>query len=357
MARPPLDTSNNVLWLADDTVHSGTGSDWSNAVAPGLGRLFADAGARFPVPFDVKAVDNGDVEQKSLEDCIGSLSLPAYERDALEGALSGLVHAYSEHGIAQLLHGVAAHFGDYRAYFQTAGSWAIQGGIKRLVDAILAESTAELRLSTPVRSISDDGARVTLTTGASDKIHACAAIVALPITLRDVAITPDVPRPVRAMLDQGNPVMAGKIWARVRGHVEPFAAFALAGKHPISMARTECRLGRDTLIFCMCADAAAIRADDHGAVQAALQTFVPGIYVVDTASHDWVADEFSKGTWIHYHPGHFTAGASRMRQPHGRLRFAGADIAAIGIGAIDGAMESGAVAARDVAAALAKGEY
>jgi len=41
-----------------------------------------------------------------------------------------------------------------------------------------------------------------------------------------------------------------------------------------------------------------------------------------------------------------------MREPHGRIRFAGGDIAAVGVGGIDGAIESGAAAARDVVRTL-----
>jgi hypothetical protein len=42
-----------------------------------------------------------------------------------------------------------------------------------------------------------------------------------------------------------------------------------------------------------------------------------------------------------------------MREAHGRVRFAGGDIAAVGVGGIDGAIETGAKAARDIIRALA----
>ncbi|WP_240653968.1 FAD-dependent oxidoreductase [Streptomyces sp. AcE210] len=42
-----------------------------------------------------------------------------------------------------------------------------------------------------------------------------------------------------------------------------------------------------------------------------------------------------------------------IREPHGRAHFAGGDIAAVGVGGIDGAIETGAKAARDVIRALA----
>lgn len=108
--------------------------------------------------------------------------------------------------------------------------------------------------------------------------------------------------------------------------------------------------------MCICSDAAAIQANDHEAVQEALRKFVPEIEVVDTASHDWGTDEFSQGGWGWYRPGNLTGAAPLMRQRHGRIFFAGSDIASLGAGFIEGAMQTGVIAAREVAIALANGE-
>jgi monoamine oxidase len=70
-------------------------------------------------------------------------------------------------------------------------------------------------------------------------------------------------------------------------------------------------------------------------------------------SHDWVGDRFSQGTFVMHRPGNLTEAAVQMRAPHGRIHFAGSDIAALDVGAIEGALESGARAARNVVAALA----
>lgn len=350
---PPL-SAGKTYWLADGTVHSGTEEEYFETVGPAMTQLFADARERFPLPFMINAVDNSDVERESIEDRINSLGLSAYHRDVLEGALAGVIHKNKDHGIAQLLHCVATYFGDYKAFLETAGVWAIEGGTKRLIDAILSESTATVHLSTPVSAIQDHGSKVSITTRAGQKVLVRSAIVAVPLnTLGDIKITPNLPRPVSTMVEQKNPVMASKIWARVRGEIEGFAAFAPGGKHPINAVRTERYHDGDTLIMCICSDAAAIRADDREAVQAALRRFVPAIEVVDTASHSWTEDEFSKGGWMMHRPGHFTGGAAQIRQGHGRIRFAGSDIAGLDVGAIEGAMESAAAAARDVAAALA----
>lgn len=353
---PPLE-GERYHWLADGKVHSGTETDFYRVAEPLLAQFFADARARFPLPFDINVVDNSDVEKQSLEDRIDSLNLSAYERDVLEGALAGVIHSCREQGAAQLLHAVATYFGNYQAFLETAGVWSIKGGTRSLIDAMLAESTAELCLSTPVRAISDDGDRVTVTTRGGRTIHTRAVVVALPLnTINDVTITPELPAPVRTMIDQKNPVMASKLWVRVKGEIEPFTASAPAGKHPINAARTECRHDGDTLIMCIVSDAAVICAEDREAVQTALRAFVPDIEVVDTACHSWVADEFSKGGWMMHRPGNLTTAVPMIREPHGRIHFAGSDVAAMEPGSIEGAMQSGAVTARNISAALAGGK-
>ncbi|KAJ5767754.1 monoamine oxidase [Penicillium manginii] len=310
---------------------SHTNSDHDVAVEPVITRLVDDVCRRFPTPFEPGAVDNSEIEKETLEDRINSFNIPTYEREVLDGIF-------------------------YKAFFETGSYWAIDGGTKRLINAIMAESSVELRISTPVSSITDNGSQVTVTTRTGHKIHSRSVIVALN-TIGDIKITPDIPPRVRQMIDQKNPVMGGKIWARVKGEIQPFSGFASVSKSPINVARVESRYNGDTLILCMCSDVRTICADDREAVQAALREFVPDIQVIDTASHNWVTDEFSKGAWMMHRPGHLTQGALQMRQPHGRVHFAGGDIALPVVTSIDGAMGTGAAAARDVASGLASGKY
>ncbi|KAJ5900610.1 uncharacterized protein N7473_004680 [Penicillium subrubescens] len=351
---PPMEEGKN-YWLADGAVHTGSSDKFYATAMPLLERLFSDSRARFPMPFIPTAIDNTEIEKESIEDRINSLNISSYERDVLEGALSGVVHSYKDHGIAQLLHAVATYFGNFAAFFETAGTWSIQGGTKGLIHAIMAESTAKLLLSTPVTSITDEGSRVIVGTQDGQQIHARKTIVALPLnTIGDVQITPMLPVMARSMIAEMNPTMAGKLWIRVRGEIEPFSIYAPAGKYPLNAARTEKYFDGDTLVLCMCSDDASIRGQDRLGVQAALRKFIPNIEVVDIAYHSWVGDEYSKGGWMMNRPGFFTTGAVELRRPHGNIHFAGSDVSASEPGSIEGALSSGAQAARDVSIKLTK---
>ncbi|MEN0136614.1 MAG: NAD(P)/FAD-dependent oxidoreductase [Rhodococcus sp. (in: high G+C Gram-positive bacteria)] len=351
----PIET---IYWLADGVVHSGTPAEYAAAGDPLMARCLADAREWFPLPSDVSAVDTGAIEKETLADRIDSLNLSTHDRDVLGGVMSSLVHSESEQGIAQFLLWTSSNFGYWDAFMEGAGHWPIEGGTRRLLEAIHGESTAELRLSTPVESIEDDGHGVLVTTRGGENIRARHVVVAAPLnTLGDIAITPPLPHSVRTMIDDKHPMKTTKILVRVKGEIDTFVASAPAGKHPVNTARTEYRHDGDTLIVCFCSDASAIDGTDREAVQRALRLFVPDIEVVDTACHDWVSDPFSQGTWVHHRPGNLTQAVPRLREPHGHIHFAGGDIAKIGVGGIDGAIETGTRAARDIARMLAAAEH
>jgi monoamine oxidase len=356
--RPPSVVGETTCyWLADGAVHVGTREEYYAILAPLMQRLVADARLRFPRPWDVTAVDNSDIEKESMEDRIRSLNLTQYDRDVLEAAMGGFCHSYKKQGIAHLLIGVSAYCGSFAAFFETAGTFGIEGGLKRLQNAIMGESAAEVRLSTPVFSITEERGVVTLATKAGS-ICARAAVVACPInTLGDIEFSPKLPPQVHEMIDAKNPVMAGKLWIRVKGEVKPFSILAPIGKSSINTARTEKYFNGDTILMCIVSDAAAFDDKDYAAVQATLRNFIPDIEVIDTAYHNWVSDEFSKGAWMMHRPGYVTTAAPQMRKSHGRVHFAGADIAALDVTAIEGAMETGAVAARDISIKLKDGTY
>ncbi|KAL6241711.1 hypothetical protein RBB50_011493 [Rhinocladiella similis] len=357
----PPKVSSKVHWLADGEVHTASRDEYNAMTHPLLARLFADARVRFPVPFDVNATDTREVEKESLEDRINSMDLSAYKLDTLKGTMAGVCSSYKEQGVAQLLHAVAGFFGDYRAFYETAGAWGIRGGTKALLDAVLSESKAELRLSCPVASISHDSDRtviVTLRNG--QRIQARMVIIAVPLNnLGDIHLYPNIlPPAVRTMINQKNPVMACKLWVRVKkGSTGEFNAYAPAGQHPINVARTTGYLDNgDALVMCLCTNASAIRGDDRDEVQSALRKFVPEIQVVDVVCQNWAMDEFSKGGWVNHRPGNLTGALPLIRKPHGRIYFAGSDVAALYPGAIEGAMQSATVAAREVNAVLAREE-
>ncbi|MEG0341618.1 MAG: NAD(P)/FAD-dependent oxidoreductase [Acinetobacter sp.] len=348
----PVEIS-KMLWLADGSLHQGSLEEFASIADPLLTQYLGDARTQFPIPFALSTIDTQEIEQLSLADRLNALNLSNYERDIIDGALSTLVHSWDEQGIAQLLLWTATYFGHWGAFFETAGSWQLEGGTQRLLQAIKNDSLADIRLSTPVSSIHDDGTNVTLTTQSGEQISVKSAVMAVPFNvLSDLQIKPQLAQPIQEMLEQKHPMQTTKLMVKVRGELEPFAAFAPVKQTSINTVRAEYHHEGNTILVCFISDAASINAQDKNAVQQALRVFVPDIEVLDISYHDWVNDPYSKGTWMHHRPGHLTRTAPLLRKAHGRIHFAGGDLAAMGIGGIEGAIESGTTAARKITTQL-----
>jgi monoamine oxidase len=77
------------------------------------------------------------------------------------------------------------------------------------------------------------------------------------------------------------------------------------------------------------------------AVQRMLDQILPGYQVIGATAHDWLSDEFSRGTWAIHRPGWYEHHHAAMQEPAGQIVLAGSDIANGWAGFIDGAIESG----------------
>jgi monoamine oxidase len=73
--------------------------------------------------------------------------------------------------------------------------------------------------------------------------------------------------------------------------------------------------------------------------------------VIAACSYDWQADPFAQHAYIHHAPGYLTQALPLLRQPEGRLHFAG-DYLSLFVGYMEGALEAGERAAHAVQDAL-----
>ena len=240
----------------------------------------------------------------------------------------------------------------------------VRGGTQALA-AGLAGRLADVRLSSPVSAIEQDdaGVRVTYDGGA---LRAQEAIVALPPTLAGrIRYLPALPAH-RDHLVQNCP--AGWVIKIQMAFDEPFwRGDGLSGmvvsldrevsvmfdnspedvRCGVLLGFLEGNAGRRAARLSPEARKALVLAD-FGAVFGS-RAAAPREYI----EHDWAADEWSRGcyggrltpnAWTHY--GH------ALREPAGRIHFAGAETAAVWNGYMDGAVHSGERAAAEAAAAL-----
>ncbi len=77
----------------------------------------------------------------------------------------------------------------------------------------------------------------------------------------------------------------------------------------------------------------------------------------DYIEHDWTADQWTRGCYgAHFPPGTWTQFGAALRRPVGLLHWAGTETATSWTGYMDGAVQSGQRAAREVLTALGRGE-
>lgn len=220
-------------------------------------------------------------------------------------------------------------------------------GTKSLLDA-MAEGL-DVRFGAVVTRVvhGDGGVSVWLADGST--LTADAAVVALPLNLwADVAFDPPLAEPKRRAAARRHPGEVSKVLAIVRD--APTTYLGASWGTPINAGFVTKPAGDDRLFMGFSVEPRVDLAD-AAAVARAVHAHLPEATVVATAGHDWIADPFSKGTWLSVPPPWFSDGTfESLCEPEGRLAFAGSDIAREGAGWIEGAVASGIAAAAEAAA-------
>lgn len=221
-------------------------------------------------------------------------------------------------------------------------------GTISLVDAMVAEAGADVRLSSPVARVEQDDLGVTVTTRSSEVVRARTAIVATPLnTWRDVEFSPALSEPKATAAAAGHSGHAVKPWALVKGVPDYFASWAWDGGMCYLATEFELEQGSVMVGFAHAPDVVDI--NDSADVAAKVRAFLPDdADVIGVDGHDWNGDEFSRGTWMAFAPGQLSRWHSGLMETEGRVVFAGSDIAPRWAGWMEGALESGRLAARSV---------
>ncbi|RNG38343.1 flavin monoamine oxidase family protein [Streptomyces botrytidirepellens] len=346
--------SEETYWLAGDEVRRGTLDDFMNLINPGMTRLLEDTMKWIPrpdAPLTVRRL--ADVDQFNLQEMLDELELPVEEKNANEAAWVGHFNApLDQCAYLSALRWTAAAAGSWHLMHEASAIFRLADGTRSLVEAIAADSGADIRLEAPVRSITHDERGAEITYGDGHTLRARRVVITLPQNmLHQLDITPALPdgklRPSR----EKTASRGAKAWIRVRGPVKPFFAYS-SQHHALSVVRTEFIGEDDAVLVAFGADSSRIDVNDPKAVDAALRVWRDDLDVLDVGGHDWMADPYSQETWLIQQPGHLTQYHHALQAGTGVLHFASSDHANIWAGFIDGAIESGTRVARHVHSSL-----
>jgi monoamine oxidase len=317
-------------------------------------RLCHGAEALIPEPMSIpdspKAVE---ADLRSTAEALAATDLDPRDRDYLDAVCAGLSSAHNDRvgymNIAKTF-ALASLVGE--KVFETNGRWALRGGTRSLVDAMMGDLRADVLLGTRVEEITQGDAGVTLRTSEGERT-ATAAIVAVPVnTLGSVRFDPELSDTKQEAAREGVVSLGVKVWAKLGGGF-PSAFSAAPDRFPLSFVETfTSTADGGTVVVAFGPSAAAISPSDPEPAARAIEEMLPGARVEEVGGHDWVADPFARETWATYSPGTWLRWVPELERMEGRIAFAGSDIARGWGSYMDGAIETGLRAGREIEAIL-----
>ena len=274
-------------------------------------------------------------------------------RDFLDGFVATAVgNRAREAAWVEMLRWYALAGHNYFDLVTALGRYRLREGTRALIAAMVADGKPHVRLDERITAVEHGGAGATVTTASGEVLSARALISTVPLNvLRDVAWHPALdPRKLEASAERH----AG---ASTKVHV------LIEGEHRLAaLAPSDCALNTltsehtnegTTHLIGFGPSAELLDVTDPKAVERAVRELVPDARVIDSTGWDWNGDASARGTWCALRPGQYSRHLAALQQPAGRVFFASADWANGWRGSIDGAIEQGLAAARQVRALLA----
>jgi monoamine oxidase len=344
-------TATRAIWIANGSRMEGSPKELFALLEEGSAATVADAADVFPQPYAPLAQRDRvlELDALSMAERLAATEMDETVRTLTEALWSLHFHCrLSEGALTQGLRWVALAAWSSELLNTACATYKIDGGTIALLEAMLADATAtDVRLDTTVTAITQGVGQVTADLGSGESITARSVVVTVPRNvLHQIRFAPLLSSPKQAAAVEGQPSRGSKVWIRTRGNIEPTILMADL-THPFVWIQSEYWVGGDSIFVAFGIDQYAIDVDSRAEVQTAMRRWLPDVEVLGVTSHDWVADELSRGTWSMLRPGQLTRLHDGAIEAERSLYLAGSDYASGWAGFIDGAIESGLqVAAR-----------
>jgi monoamine oxidase len=302
-----------------------------------------------PLPHDpLRALDRlAAFDRLTIAERIDQLGLDEEARAVLSAELESLAHApLQDAGAVAVLRWHALSGYSLQLTQKTGGVFTIVGGTGALLDAIVTAAPFEVALDAPVAGVARRNGHVEVMTRSGQEYAARAVVVAVPLNaLSSIEFEPPLREDKRSAIALGQASRGIKVMIRARGE----AAFqnAVRAGHPFGYLATEVLFDDGSqLLVGFGPDAERYDNGSVAALQRQLDEILPGYEALEATAHDWLADEFSRGTWAIHRPGWYQHHHAAMRRAEGHVLLAGSDLANGWAGFIDGAIESGLLVGR-----------
>ena len=237
---------------------------------------------------------------------------------------------------------------NYDSFADAETHYRIETGTLGLINRMVEDSGAKVRLGTPVYRIEQDKKHIKVITEDDEEIIAAAAILTIPLnTYRNLEFMPALSPEKQVFVKEGQLSKGAKLYVHLKQNLGRVFAFC-DEQQPLNWVQTH-DYGDDigTILSITVARSSTIDLNDDDAVARATMKLFPGVDVLGSAAWDWNADPYSMGAWPAYGIGQQSRIAD-LQRTQGRLFFGGAITANGWHEFIDGAVESGLRTAREV---------
>ena len=327
------------------------------AMESGMKKFAPNATELFPRPFDPTFNPSAfKQDNMSVADRFRQVHMTPVERAVLEAFFTTAANGpVNQTGYLDHVHWNARADGSLNLLLRACTQFKISTGTGSLINLMLRESGAQLRLNTTVKRVeqTDDGVRAIAEDGFVASAPHC--VVALPMNCwGDIDWQPGIAPGKLAASKERHAGQGFELKIKVRGNKGSYQGMA-PGDVPINMIYADKITDAYTIMIGMGFPVPGFDVNDDDQVKTAVQRIMPGAEVLESYAYDWNSDPYSKGTWCTYRPSMWTKYGVAMRQNEGRIVFAGSDVADGWRGFIDGAIETGLRASRDVLSRTKKG--
>ncbi|RWR12860.1 NAD(P)/FAD-dependent oxidoreductase [Siminovitchia fortis] len=337
-------------WITDGQAYSGTPAELNSIVKESFEYFLTKAYEYLPQPFNpLQSSSFTEMDGKSVYDFLNDFSFTNEQKDFLSSLLAIDFNGDPKEGaITQMFRWWAFSGGNRYVFADTVARYKIKTGTKSLVEAIASDVKAEIKMSAIVDSVESGNGSVRVTTRDGESYRATAAIVTAPLsTLDKIDFQPPLSKTKRAFMQEKQVAKGIKVWARIKGKVEPFVSYAPEG-YPLNSVHLDNYVDGDSIIVGFGSDAGRLDANDPKAVEAALRHWRTDLEVIDSTGHDWAADELAQETWPMLKPNQLTNYIEEMKRPEQGVFLAGTTYANGWGGFIDGAIENAIKTSRKV---------
>ncbi|HKU34545.1 MAG TPA: NAD(P)/FAD-dependent oxidoreductase, partial [Paenarthrobacter sp.] len=346
--------SEETFWLAGNEVRHGNLDDFMKLIDPGMTRLLEDTVKWLPRPDAPLTVEHlAEADQYNLQEMLDKLDLSEDERNANEAAWVGHFNApLDQCAYVNALRWTAGSSGHWHLMHEASAIYRLKDGNDGLVNAIAEDTTADIRLNSPVTRVEHNHDGGTVTYGDGQQLQAKKIVITLPVNvLHKLDVQPALAEGKLAPSRERTASQGVKAWMRVGrrrgGPVKPFFAYSAQDK-PLSVIRTEFIGDNDAVLVGFGADGNRIDVTDIEQVQAAVEVWRDDLEVLEVTGHKWGEDPYAEETWLVQRPGQLTKYHAAQQSSEGALHFASGDIANIWAGFFDGAVESALRVGRQV---------